>query len=359
MKIGFDARLVHQTGVGRYIQNILRGLAATDTTNEYVIYLPHDATYDGPFPVKSTVKKVNIRWHTIREQVILPWLFWRDKVDVVHIPYFSIPIGYPGRMVVTMHDLILFHEKTGRASTLPTWVYAIKHQFYRWVVQIGLRKASHIIAVSESTKNDLVYTLGIERTKVSVILETIDMSFTQIPSLARIIPNPYYLIVGNAYPHKNLFFLIDVVMEVVKHRTDLQFVFAGPKSIFMLQLVQHIKKLQLSKSVTIMMNVEPRLLSSLYQHAEAVLSPSLQEGFGFPPIEGLAFGTPAIVSDIPVHRELLSDYAILLPLEQTIWIAELRKSHRRNKPQIPSALPRTWDDIARKTRKIYENCVGL
>ena len=93
MKIGIDARLIDETGVGRYIRNLIRQLIVLDDQNEYVVFL-YRTGFNNFIVPNARWKKVraNVRWHTVFEQCVMPFLFAIERLDVVHIPYFNIPI---------------------------------------------------------------------------------------------------------------------------------------------------------------------------------------------------------------------------------------------------------------------------
>ncbi len=111
MIIAIDGRLIKQTGVGRYIQNLFQEIKKIDKKNRYILLQP------------------KIKWHSLYEQFIYPLWLLRQKSDLVHFPYFSFPLFCPKPFVITIHDLIPWKFKTGKASTLPGWLYLIKQFF--------------------------------------------------------------------------------------------------------------------------------------------------------------------------------------------------------------------------------------
>ena len=158
MKIGIDARLWNESGVGRYIRNLVTQLQEIDKKNEYILFhLTHDKKDIESIVTNSNfhLRIANIRWHSVEEQLSIPGILARENLDLVHFPYFSVPIFYTGTFVVTIHDLILNHYPTGQASTLPSFVYYLKLLGYKFVVREAARKARHIIAVSKETKKRL------------------------------------------------------------------------------------------------------------------------------------------------------------------------------------------------------------
>lgn len=171
MKIGIDARLWDQTGVGRYIQQLVANLAEIDKKNQYILFLTKEHR-DLPLPGPTWEKRlVDIRWHSLKEQILLPYILWKEHLDLVHFPYFSLPIFYPGKFVITIHDLILDHFGTGQASTLPLFLYKIKRLGYKLVTWVAIRRAAKIITVSETTKQEIVNHYKVDPEKVVVTYE--------------------------------------------------------------------------------------------------------------------------------------------------------------------------------------------
>lgn len=184
MKIGIDARLWSQTGVGRYIQELVKNLAEIDKENQYIIFVreqdinyqlpitqPADATHQALLAGNYQLRKVNIRWHSLKEQIVMPFILWREHLDLMHFPYFSVPVFYPGKFIVTIHDLILDHFDTGKASTLPWFIYKIKRLGYKLVMWATLHRAARVITVSQATKQEIIDHYKIKPEKIVVTHE--------------------------------------------------------------------------------------------------------------------------------------------------------------------------------------------
>src|SRR5690242_4609839 len=128
MRIGIDGRLWNETGVGRYIRNLVWGLQEFDKKNEYVLFIKKGLKIDDlrlkndPWKVVET----EIHWHSLAEQIKFPQILYKENLDLMHFPYFSLPIFYNKPFVVTIHDLIINHFPTGKASTLPYPLYLMK-----------------------------------------------------------------------------------------------------------------------------------------------------------------------------------------------------------------------------------------
>ena len=142
MKIGIDARLIRETGVGRYTSNLIKYLQRIDHKNDYVLFVrSQDLDEIKKWSMENGQWKmvaIDIPWHSIKEQVQFTEILNREKLDLVHFPYFSVPISYNRPFVITIHDLILHHYPTGKASTLPFPFYVLKVIGYKYLI----RKAS-------------------------------------------------------------------------------------------------------------------------------------------------------------------------------------------------------------------------
>ncbi len=367
MRIGIDARLISETGIGRYIRNILAELSKLNRDHEYVIYVsgsqkahlvPHDSRF--------TTRNFRSHWHTVEEQCVGPYVFGKDHLDLIHIPYVTIPILYTGKMVVTIHDLTLLQEKTGKASTLPAPLYKLKHQALRTVLSVGLRNTSGVICVSHATEDAVTRQYPFLQGRTTVIYEGVDetlQSTVQLHDDAPRITGPYFLCVGNAYPHKNLDMLITAFSAWKSQNPSRKdtLVFVGPDDYFYRLLQKKYIDLLEAHQITIIHNVTDPMLASLYHHARCLVFPSISEGFGLPALEAVAAGIPLFVSDIPVFREIVGDVATLLPPNDPhAWTHAFSQSEFFR--VIPDAKRRTllgrfsWARAASSTADFYEHC---
>lgn len=363
MKIGIDARLIHETGVGRYIRNLIEELGAADDKNTYVIFLNASGFDKFTVPNNRWKKvKANAVWHTLSEQIWMPIVFYRQRLDVVHVPYFNIPIFYFGTMIVTIHDLTIKHFHTGKASTRFWFIYTIKRLLYGIVLSIGISRAKHIIVPSFATKAEIIEHYHVSEKRITVTYEGVDpeimnKSYKNIRELS-LIPTPYFLCVGNAYPHKNLSVVIDALE---KSKTNAKVVFAGKEDFFYKRLRQEITRRGLSSRVVFLGFADDESLRVLYTHAQALLFPSLMEGFGLPPLEALSCGCPVIASDIPVHREILKNMVTYFSAKDAKRLTKFldtwkKEDHRVAHDQVERILKEfNWKKLALETLHIYEN----
>ncbi|RJQ26263.1 glycosyltransferase family 1 protein [Candidatus Parcubacteria bacterium] len=378
MRIGIDARLWQESGVGRYIRNLVNGLLILDDKNEYVLFVDSQNCQKlkaQSSKLKAQIKNgkwklvaTEIRWHTIEEQIKLSKILNNEKLDLMHFPYFSVPIFYNKPFVVTIHDLIIYHYPTGKASTLPLPLYQLKHQAYKYIISKAAKKAKKIIAPLECTKKDIIKTLNIAQEKVDVTYEGFDNNIQQKNidfSIKNSIENVKYLLyVGNAYPHKNLEKLIEAFLEYKKEKNDnnVKLLLVGKEDYFYKQLEQKIKR---NPDIEILHNIDDNNLSYLYQNAVALVAPSLMEGFGLTALEAMFNSCLVLASDIPSFKEICGEAAIYFDPKNTEDIKEkIKKVYnldtQKRKEYILKEKKRisafSWDKMVKKTLKIYEDC---
>ncbi len=369
MRIGIDARLWNETGVGRYIRNLVWQLQQLDTKNDYVIFVTKGNT-------KDVIKKANthwklietdIHWHSLTEQIKFPQVLYKEKLDLVHFPYFSLPIFYNKPFVVTIHDLILSHFPTGKASTLPYPLYRLKRVGYDLVLDHAVKKAKKIIVPLIAVKDDVKKTLGVSESKIVVTTDGVDCSLSQTAAKKAKSDNDYFLYVGNAYPHKNLDVLVEAFKAFKKDHTDVQLILVGKNDFFYKRLHEKIKREKID-GIIFKHDVLDTELSRLYSHAKAFISPSKMEGFGLPPLEAMSVSCPVLLSDIPAFREVCGSSAFYFdPLsvadltKQMHLVYNLDESERQKR--ITTGLKRvgnfSWEKMAKETLAIYESSFSL
>lgn len=330
MRIGIDARFYGSLGkgLGRYTQKLIEQLENLDTKNEYFIFLlPENFTeYE---PRSENFKKILVRsrWYSLSEQFIFPLRLLFFRLDLVHFPHFNVPFLYPKKFVVTIHDLILLHYPTTENTTRSKLLYKVKFLAYRLVIASAVYRSEHIITVSHFTENDILTEYPHARGKLLVTYEATN-SYCQylIPEKERVLFDriqmlqgttagtvervmidalkPYFLYVGNAYPHKNL----DAFLDCASQFPNFQFVLVGKEDYFYARLK---KKVRDRNIVNIIFTgfVDDRELGSLYRHATCYIFPSLYEGFGLPPLEAMAYGLPVLSARSGSLPEILRDAA--------------------------------------------------
>ena len=244
MRIGIDVRLCNESGVGRYIRNLVVNLAKIDKKNSYVIYVNNKDREEVEKVINKEWKVVsfNSAWHSLSEQIYFPRQLGKDNLDLVHFPYFSIPVFYRSPYVVTIHDLIPYHFATGNASTLPLWLYGFKILAYRFVINSAARNAKKIIAVSNFTKDDIIDNLKVNKRNLEVVYEGADDFKSEAKEDSSM--GKYFLYVGNVYPHKNADKLIKAFEAFNKKNPQYYLIFAGREDTFYKTFRKSYKKLE-------------------------------------------------------------------------------------------------------------------
>ncbi|MFZ5982032.1 MAG: glycosyltransferase family 4 protein [Patescibacteria group bacterium] len=316
MRIGIDARFWGPIGkgLGRYTQKLIENLEKIDRENQYFIFLRKE-NFDDFVSVGENFKKVlaDYHWYSWEEQIKFPRLLRSYDLDLVHFPHFNIPIFYRGKFVVTIHDLILLHFPTVRNTTLNPLFYKIKFFCYRKVIRTALRKSERIITVSKFTQKDILSEFPlISKEKIAVTYEaTENFCFLSLSEAEKVlkkygIMKPYLLYVGNAYPHKNLERLALAFQKVRNFFPEMRLVLVGKKDYFYRRLESFITERKIA-GVVLAGFVSDEELDLVFKEARLYVWPSLYEGFGLPPLEAMAKGTPVVSSREACMPETLGE----------------------------------------------------
>lgn len=369
-RIGIDARFYgpKNRGLGRYVQKLVDYLHEEDGNNpdrEYYIFLKKE-NFDLFKPKAKNFKKVkaNFHWYGFSEQIIFPLILNRYKLDLVHFPHFNVPLFYKGDFVVTIHDLILLHYPTVRATTLNKYFYFIKLLGYKKAIKSAAKRAKKIITVSNFTKKDIHENLNVPASKITVTYEGCDFGkfkdkFLNEPEkiLKKYnIKKPYLLYAGNAYPHKNLERLVLAFKKVQEKNKELSLVLMSQEDFFYRRLKEFIKRKEVER-VIFPGYVLDEELSIIYNQADLYVFPSLYEGFGLPPLEALASGTSVISSDRTAMPEVLGGDALdYFDPENVDDIAEKINKNVDKKKIIPGGFfnKYSWEKMTQETLGVYD-----
>ena len=237
-------------GLGRYVQQLVKHLQAIDTKNQYILFLKADNWKE--VEESENFKKVltDIPWYSWQEQTKLKKIIKKENVDLMHFPHWNVPLSYHDPFVVTIHDLIMYHFPRPQATTRSRIVFWLKDKIHRMVIRHAVEKASRVIATSEFTKGDVVKTLHIAESKITVVYQApfIDDAYRASPITYHdiqkkySITEPYVLYVGAAYPHKNLERLVDAwKLFEEKYGENYQLVLVGKEDYFYKRLKSGIK----------------------------------------------------------------------------------------------------------------------
>lgn len=355
--IGFDVRMAEHTGIGRYIRGIVSGLAVASppfklalisNKNSKIQLPPHLSNFQTGAPVYS-----------LQEQFAIPKI--AGRFDCLHVPHYNAPVLWRKKMVITIHDLI--HVHFAKYLTSP-----FAHLYRLTLLPYVVRRADHIIAVSEYTKNDLVETFRINPAKVTVIYHGVDPAFLNSKSEFRNktrLSKPYFLYVGLLKAHKNIGILLEAFRHLKKKMQvqDLQLVLVGMPDLKQPVVRRWLNVIQNANDVSLITRADDHKLRQLYQDALALVQPSLCEGFGFPLIEAMATRLSVIAAQTSSIPEVLGQAGLYFDpnsvvelehrMEKIYQDAELRErlaSEGKKRVQIFN-----WQTAALKTIKAYES----
>jgi glycosyltransferase involved in cell wall biosynthesis len=291
----------------------------------------------------------------------------RERVDLVHFPHLDVPRGLRRPHVVTVHDLIPLRISD---PTRPAW----KRLAFRWVASTVPRRATRVFTVSHHTRRDLESFLGMQAGRILVTPPGVeDRFFVPVPDEAiadlrtrMALPGPFVLVVGQTKPHKNLELLLEVFESLGERHPGLRLVLVGepdPAS----RLEERILARGVAARVRLLGRVEEDDLHGLFAAATCLAFPSRYEGFGLPPLEAMAHGTPVLASSATSVPEVVGDAGLLLDpgdvlewrsaLERILESAEWRDA-LRSRGQARARTFR-WSETARLTIDGYRAALGL
>lgn len=358
-RIGIDARLINQTGVGTYTRNLLNTLAFLPHDDiEFVVYvMKNDA--DLLDDSKFTVKITQTKWHSFGEQVFFLKELLTDKLDLMHFTYFSYPVLYNRPFIATIHDLTPLFFKTGRASTKNPLLYNIKYAGLKYTLSNQVANAISIITPSEFVKKQIIDHYGKKyQAKIEAIYEGVDeelISSEPNNNLKKQFGSDFFLYVGNFYPHKNV---LNLVTAFAQTKTNKKLVLVGPRDYFASDVFRLISQLKQTSRILCYHNPTKSDFAYFYTHATALIHPSLSEGFGLPIAESVYFNLPIIASNIPVFKELLgSKYVSFAPTSIADIVLHI-DGFVKNKPDYTEIKKKlSFKTMSEKTLQIYRKNV--
>jgi len=363
VRIAIDARLVyyHQAGIGQYILRLTQALAQIDREDEFILF---KSRKDKTHIVDQANFKQQKLWtpnHHRFERLAMSLELAPFSLDVLHSPDFIPPARTRCPSVITMHDLafLLYPRFLTRDSAR-----------YYGQVDLAARQADHIIAVSESTKRDTVRLLGVPEAKITVIYEAAHPLFTPITNeeaLDRIraryhLPSEFILFVSTIEPRKNLPTLLRAFRRLRdNYKSQATLAIAGNRGWLAEEVDAVLDELRLGDAVRFLGGVANEELVYLYNAAKLFVLPSFYEGFGLPPLEAMACGTPVIVSKVSSLPEVVGDAGLLVEPEDVegltvaMWRVLTDDNLRREMRAkgLKRAAKFSWERAARETLAVY------
>lgn len=364
LNIGISSAFIGKIRAGTwvYTYNLLKNLLQVDKYNRYLLI--NDGSDDGfdidceRLILKGGIKgKLNkIVWPNL----VLPRGAKRSGIDIMHItnPYGTFrQTGY--KNVITIHDItpVLFPETQNSM-----------HVFHhKYLVPLILNKADVVITDSNNSKQDIIRYYGIADDKVRVIHLGVDETYKPVSEKGKFVESiegPYILNVGTLEPRKNLITLIESFKLAKAAGIPHKLVIAGIKGWGDIIIEKEIKGIE---SDVIFAGYLPQEdLPGLYSFADIFIYPSIYEGFGLPPLEAMACGTPVITSNVSSLPEVVGDAAITIEpkdeknlsemILKVLDDSELRESLKRK--GLERARLFSWEKTAKETLKVYESVMN-
>jgi len=326
LDILFDARWVGNHGIGRFARELYRLLPSLT-----------------PFRARRRPS------HPL-DGIFLGASLWRSKPNLFFSPGFNSPIGWPGRFVFTLCDLNLL--------SVPENSNAVKRAYYRHVIRPACHRAAFVLTISEYSRREVCAWAGVSEDKVVNVSCAVGPPFS--PSgRKRDLGYPYLLYVGNRRPHKNLPRLLEA-FAASGVRKDVKLVLSGQADGSTSKMIDG---LGLSGDVQFVDLSSDDDLSDAYRGAVALVFPSYYEGFGLPPLEAMACGTPVLTSNACSLAEVVGDAAVMVdPFSVEHITAGLRRLVQDTSLRLElrdrgllRAQSFSWREVARKTWSVLQS----
>ena len=371
LHIAIDARRIRDFGIGTYIRSLAHALGEVDSVNRYTLVAgPSDVQLLADLPENFQTAAYARGDSEAFDNLAFPAFLHSLGLDLVHIPLRRIPLFMIRPYVVTVHDMayLLFPDETS----------GLRMQFRKYRFRRGLARASRVIAVSESTKRDVEAATGLPPERIRRVYNAPDPVFfdgvTEIAAEERQrimerfqIDYPYLLYAGNIRRHKNVPRLVEafaVARDQLASHPDyknLHLVIIGDTISQYPAVRQAVMKSRVDHLVRFLGFVEFDTLRCFFESAAAFVFPSRYEGFGLPPLEAMACGTPVVTSNVSSLPEVVGDAAVLVNPENVFDIARgirdvlldralrielIRRGHQQ-------AARFSWSRTAREVLEIY------
>jgi glycosyltransferase involved in cell wall biosynthesis len=383
MHIGINAQLLsfsqnyRNGGVSRYIRFLLKELANRPGAHEYTVFVngrevveklsaQHPQLTYVPAPWTESQPAARIAW----EQLTLPALIRQRHIDVLHSPVNVLPILLPQHCagVVTLHDLAFLR--------FPDILTRSKRLYHRAFTVRSIRRATMVITVSDSTRQDAIELVGVPGEQVQTVYPCIDARFSNVPKDEELqsfrekhdLTSGYILYLGTLEPRKNITTLIEAYAQVRKtHAIGEKLVLAGGKGWLYDAIFERVQQLGLTSEVLFAGYVEDSEQALWYRAASVFVYPSLYEGFGVPVAEALACGTPVVTSNVSSLPEAGADVAICIdPHDVEVMTASIHTAltdqtiRQKCSTMAPVVAQRfSAQRMVEQTVKVYEQAATL
>jgi glycosyltransferase involved in cell wall biosynthesis len=368
--VGVNAHLLSLTGgyrsagISSYIYNLLHHLPATAPEMEYTVFL-NEGRYQAPPGLRLKVSRLPTNHPPVRilwEQALLPWIARSEGLDLYHSTAFVGPVASNCPFVTTVHDLSFLYY--------PDRFRSLRRRYLQVFARISVRRARRVIAVSESTKRDLVSVYDISPAKIDVVHNGVDASFRPLPAdqvaafrQQKGLPDRFVLFVGTLEPRKNVVRLVEAYARLPKGRPPL--VLVGGKGWFYDEIFRRVEAMELTDEVHFSGFVPAEDLPLWYNAADLFVYPSIYEGFGLPALEAMACGTAVITSTASSLPEVVGKAgklvdptdteALATAMEQVLGDREMQEQMQA--AGLVQAEGFSWEKTARQTVDSYRHAL--
>ncbi len=364
MRIAIDAREMsgQLAGKGRYIYELVRALAELDSSNQYILYSKSELSIALP---KNFTKVVIGGKPGLRQLWLANDVKARD-CELLFAPTGYLPVIFSKvPVIVTVHDLAIFVTKDTRPA-LRTLVAE------RLLLSWAVKKSAAILSVSESTKSDLIRLFKTSEKKIQVTPLGYDQQSYVVKADAtadkKVLDNyqltpGYLLFIGTLEPRKNIVSIITAYSQLTSAQQEqYPLVIGGKKGWFYEEIFATVQRLGLENKVHFLGRVEDSELPALYRGAKLFLFPSFYEGFGLPPLEAMACGTPVITSNISSLPEVVGEAGWLVDPHNLLELVEaltILITHEDRYLELKKKAPAqaaqfSWQKTAVLTRELFE-----
>ncbi|HUO16302.1 MAG TPA: glycosyltransferase family 1 protein [Verrucomicrobiae bacterium] len=336
MKIAIDIRRMTEFGIGTYIRNIVRTLGRLDHTNEYFLTgTPAKVEEIGPLPANFQTVRLTAPERTMQGYREFRSALSRLDCDLLHVPnLFSVPRGIPCPYVMTVHDML---DHMSRAREQSGFWRSLHFQLTRRV----LRGAARVFAVSNFTKIEIEKLFEIDSDHIEVVYNAIDERFMHghateadraLIAQRYQVTYPFLLYAGRVSPHKNVVRMIEAFsalkteLERDQVYPDLKLIIIGDDLSGNPDLRRTVVRSGVQNDVRFLGFIPIEVLRIFYDLAKIFVFPSLYEGFGLPPLEAMAHGTPVVTSNVSSLPEVVGNAAVLVNPEN---VFEIRRALHR------------------------------
>jgi glycosyltransferase involved in cell wall biosynthesis len=371
VKVAIDIRRITEFGVGTYTRNVVRALGRLDHKNQYfLIGSPQKVTEIGPLPPSFKTIPLLDDGTTAKGYLEFRAILKRLRCDLVHIPHlYWMPRTLPCPYVMTVHDL-LEHMYEARAHS------NLRRSLHLHFTRKVLKGAGRILAVSNFTKSEIENIFGIPPSHIEVVYNAIDERFLrghasdadrQILGERYLIKYPFLLYAGRISPHKNLVRIIEAFsalkaeLEKEGKFPDLKLIIIGDELSKHPDLRRTVIRSGVQNDVRFLGFIPIEMLRVFYDAAKIFVFPSLYEGFGLPPLEAMAHGTPVVTSNTSSLPEVVGNAAVLVNPENVFEIMRALLHLLLDQPVRDEMKKRcyeqakkfSWDASARRILEVY------